>query len=294
MKISVTLLAFLLTSVAQALTIGAYNIRNFDYDTRYKIKTNKPVLAETILKANPDIMTVEEIGNTQEFERFVSSSLPGYAVNLSRCGGRGQQHIGFIYKTTTVELLSFNEDLSITDPGGNVGCDTSSRPLIIGLFRELSSKKMIYGMAAHLKAGSARDAIEKRHEQLDIIGDWITHLKTSTNVKDYFLGGDLNSTLFANRGPDFKKFSEFAAKNDLVNATMNVGCSAYWWGGSNDNIEDPSLLDHVFVSSSLVKNGYKSEVGSHCSAAKCQSKHKKDLGVTYNQVSDHCPITATF
>lgn len=295
MKITVTLLAFLMTTLAQALTIGAYNIRNFDYDDRYKIKTNKPALAEIILKANPDIMTVEEIGNTQEFERFVSTSLPGYTVSLSRCGGRGSHHLGFIYKTSALEMLSFNEDLSITDPGGNVGCDTSSRPLVIALFKELKTNKMIYGLAAHLKAGSAGDAVAKRHEQLEIVSNWISHLKTTTPVKDYFIAGDLNTTLFYNRGKDFTALNDFAVKNDLVNATMSVGCSAYWWGGSNDNIEDPSLIDHVFVSKSLItKNGYSANVGSHCGTASCQSKHKRDLGVSYNQVSDHCPITTTF
>ncbi|MFA7614597.1 MAG: endonuclease/exonuclease/phosphatase family protein, partial [Candidatus Caldatribacteriota bacterium] len=250
MKFSLALMMFLITTLAQALTIGAYNIRNFDYDTRYRIKTNKPALAEIIKNVNADILTVEEISNTQEFERFVSSNLPGYSVTLSRCGGRGQHHLGFVYNTRTVELLSFNEDLSITDPGGNVGCDTSSRPLVIALFRDLQTNKKFYGLAAHLKAGSARDAVSKRHEQLDIISNWISHLKTSTGIQDYFVAGDLNTTLFYNRGVDFRALEKFAANNGLVNATQSVGCSSYWWGGTNDDIEDPSLIDHVFVSRS--------------------------------------------
>ncbi|HLT21845.1 MAG TPA: endonuclease/exonuclease/phosphatase family protein [Bacteriovoracaceae bacterium] len=295
MKFSLALMMFLITTLAQALTIGAYNIRNFDYDTRYRIKTNKPALAEIIKNVNADILTVEEISNTQEFERFVSSNLPGYSVTLSRCGGRGQHHLGFVYNTRTVELLSFNEDLSITDPGGNVGCDTSSRPLAIALFKDLKTNKKFYGLAAHLKAGSAKDAIEKRHTQISIISDWINHLKTNTGVKDYFVAGDLNTTLYYNNGVDYRALEKFAAQNGLVNATHTAGCSAYWWGGTNDNIEDPSLLDHVFISKTLIgRKGYTAKVGSHCQQASCRPQEKRKLGVSYNQVSDHCPISTTF
>lgn len=295
MKVTLTLMTLLLTTLAQALTIGAYNIRNFDYDTRYRIKTNKPALSEIINKVGADILTVEEISNTGEFERFVSANLPGHAVALSQCGGRGGHHLGFVYNTKAIQLLSINEDLSITDPGGNPGCDTSSRPLVIALFKDLKTNKNFYGLAAHLKAGSARDAVAKRHEQLEIVGNWIAHLKAQTGIQDYFVAGDLNTTLFYNRGADFQALEKFASKHDLVNTTQSVGCSAYWWGGTNDNIEDPSLIDHVFVSKSLLGNkGASAKVGSHCQEASCRSQDKRKLGVSYNQVSDHCPISATF
>lgn len=295
MKVTLTLMTLLISGLAQALTIGAYNIRNFDYDTRYRIKTNKPALANIIKSANADILAVEEISNTGEFERFVRSNLPDYEVTLSRCGGRGQHHLGFIYKRNAIELLSFNEDLSITDPGGNVGCDTSSRPLVIALFRDMKTNKRFYGLGAHLKAGSASDAVEKRHVQLEIISNWIQHLKSNTTIKDYFVAGDLNTTLFYDGGVDYQALQKFAAKNGLVNATQTVGCSSYWWGGTNDNIEDPSLIDHVLISKSLIgKKGYTAKVGAHCLEASCQPQEKRKLGVSYNQVSDHCPISATF
>lgn len=294
MKATLTLMMFLVSTLTQALTISAYNIRNFDYDTRARIKTNKPVLAEIIKSTQSDILTVEEISNTGEFERFVSANLPGYAVRLSRCGGRGQHHLGFVYKTKTVELLAFNEDLSITDPGGNVGCDTSSRPLGIALFRNLETNRRFYGLAAHLKAGSGGEAVEKRHEQLNIISNWIVHLKTQTGIQDYFVAGDLNTTLFYGNGADAKALDKFSVQTGLVNATKSIGCSAYWWGGTNDEIEDPSQLDHVFVSAGMMNRGYSAKVGSHCAAASCQSRPKRDLGVSYNQVSDHCPVSVSF
>src|SRR5690606_13077898 len=118
---------------AQAFTVGAYNIRNFDYDERYHIRTNKVELQSIISKLNVDVLAVEEINNTAEFEKFVTTNLPGYDTELTRCGGAHGQRLGFVFNKKTVELLSFNEDLSVSNPGGHGTCDSGSRPLAVAL-----------------------------------------------------------------------------------------------------------------------------------------------------------------
>jgi exonuclease III len=53
-------------------------------------------------------------------------------------------------------------------------------------------------------------------------------------------------------------------------------------------------LDHILVSKSLAANftylGSKSH--SHCEANQCEIVPLKDLGVSYEQVSDHCPVVS--
>ncbi len=277
---------------AHALTIGAYNIRNFDYDERYKIRTNKPELAKLLRSLNVDVLSVEEIGNTAEWDRFVAGNLPGYDTEISRCGGRGGQHLGFLYNKSTVELLAFNEDLSIVEPGTPGSCDGSSRPLAIGLFRVKATGQRFYGMTAHLKAGSNADAASKRAMQLEVLGRIIDELKSKTGVQDFYFAGDLNTTEYLRRGNDYNILNRMAQAKGMMVLTGNLPCSAYWWGGSDDGIESPTLLDHIVVTPGLSRTRQAAQTHGHCALVRCREVPVKELGVIYESVSDHCPVTA--
>jgi hypothetical protein len=290
------LFLLLMTSLsAQAsITIGAYNIRNFDYDERYRIRTDKVALSSILTDLKFDVLSVEEIANTQEFENFVANNLPGYDTELTRCGGRGGHRLGFVFNKAKVELLSFNEDLSVTNPGGEIGCEISSRPLAIGLFRIKATGQKFYGITAHLKAGSNANAIEKRHLQLDIIKELVIELKYKTGVKDYFIAGDLNTTMYYDNGPDAIALKKLAKSTSMKVLTDSLKCSAYWWGGTDDGIETPSLLDHIIVTPSLIKTrAVTPKASGHCQKVNCREASQNDLGISYKGVSDHCPVTAT-
>lgn len=288
--------ALLLASIsAQALTIGAYNIRNFDYDVRYKITTNKNELSKMISALNVDVLSIEEIGNTAKWDEFVAGKLPGYDTEVSRCGGAHGQHLGFLYNKNTVELLSFNEDLSISDPGGNDGgCDKGSRPVAIGLFRIKATGQKFYGMTVHLKSGSNPASLAKREKQYQVLKNLIADLRSKTGIKDFYFAGDLNTTEYLRKGNDYKQLTKVVSDLGMVDLTSNLGCSAYWWGGTDDGIEDPSLLDHVVASPGLIKTARPAaQVTGHCKQVSCRRASLKDLGISYAEVSDHCPITAT-
>jgi endonuclease/exonuclease/phosphatase family metal-dependent hydrolase len=281
-------------STEASITLGAYNIRNFDYDVRYKIRTNKPELSKILLATNADVLSISEINNTAEFEKFVATNLPHHDTEISRCGGAHGQRLGFLYNKKTVELLSFNEDLRITNPGGPEQCDAGSRPLAIGLFRIKATGQKFYGFTAHLKSGGQQDSMNKRAEQFEIIKSIIADLKTNTGVKDFYFAGDLNTTNYTTRGSDYNQLTRIVKDLGMVNLAANLACSAYWWGGSDDGIESPSLLDHLIVTPGLVKNGNNNaQVGGHCQKVDCREVSLKDLGISYESVSDHCPVSAT-
>ena len=72
MKQALTLLALLASlSIQASITIGAYNIRNFDYDERYRIRTDKPQLSVMLKNLKVDVLSVEEVVNKAEFELFM-------------------------------------------------------------------------------------------------------------------------------------------------------------------------------------------------------------------------------
>lgn len=289
---SVLFLAF--TASAQALTIGAYNIRNFDYDERYRISTNKVALHSIISKLNADVLSVEEINNTAEFEKFVANKLPGYDTELSRCGGEHGQHLGFLYNKNTVELLAFNEDLSISEPGTPGSCDSGSRPLAIALFRVKATKQKFYGFTVHLKSGNQASSLKKRNQQYQIIMNTMQELKEKTGVADFYVAGDFNTTEYVSRGSDYVELNKAVKAMGMVDLASNLKCTAYYWGGTDDGIETPSMLDHVLATPGLIKNKTTdAKVHGHCETASCREVPIKDLGISYESVSDHCPVTAT-
>jgi len=291
MKPILVLLALLASLTAQAaFTIGAYNIRNFDYDERYRIRTNKPALGSILNSLKADVMSVEEINNVAEFSNYIPQTMPGYKAKVSECGGDHGQHLGFIYNTATVELLSFHEDISLSVGGG---CNAGSRPLAIGLFQIKGSKQRFYGMTAHLKSGSDPQSKAKRVRQFELIMQIIRDLKEKSGVADFYLAGDLNTTEYRNRGADFQVLNKFAAATGMINLAQNLPCSAYWWGGSDDGVEDPTLLDHILVTPGLLKVRNGAKVYGHCAKVSCQSASVTDLGISYEGVSDHCPLAAT-
>ena len=290
MKFLLTWALALTTLSAQALTIGAYNIRNFDYDERYRITTNKPELANIIKQINVDVLSVEEIHDTAKWDEFVANALPGFGTEVSRCGGDHGQRLGFLYNTKTVEMLSFNEDLSISNPGGPGTCDSGSRPLAIALFQIKATKQRFFGMTAHLKSGNNGSA--KREKQFQVIKNIINELKAKTGVKDFYFAGDLNTTEYSNKGTDYAQLTKVVRDLGMVNLTERVGCTAYWWGGTDDGVENPTTLDHVIATPGLLKIQPQPLVYGHCAKVQCRQAKVKDLGISYEGVSDHCPITA--
>lgn len=295
MKLLISALILLSAVSAKAFTIGAYNIRNFDYDERFKISTNKGELAKLIKSMKVDLLSVQEISNTAEWDKFVQTNLPGYDTEISRCGGRGNHRLGFLYNKSKVELLSFNEDLTIVDPPNAGSCDGSSRPMAVGLFRMKSTGQRFYGLTVHLKAGSDASAVQKRAMQFEIIRKTILELRTKTGVQDFYFAGDMNTTEFLARGSDYTTLNKLSRDLGMMLLTGNLKCTAYYWGGTDDGIETPTVLDHIIATPGLVKlKGSAAVKGhGHCEKVSCRQVPVKELGIIYESVSDHCPVTAT-
>ena len=148
-------------------------------------------------------------------------------------------------------------------------------------------------MTAHLKSGSQPESVAKRSKQYEIIKKIIKELKTKTGVQDYYFAGDMNTTEYVSRGTDYTQFKKLVSDLGMVDLAQDLACSAYWWGGTDDGIEEPSLLDHVVATPGLLKTSNKAQVQGHCKKVACRKATLKELGVSYESVSDHCPITAT-
>ena len=293
MKFLMAALSLLPTlTFAASLTVGTYNIRNFDYDERYRIRTNKSELAKIINETKADLIAVQEINNAVEFERYAEATFPEFEAELTECGGAHDQKVGFLFNTKKLNLLSFNQDLALTNPGGRDTCDQGSRPAGVALFEIIETKQKFYALSVHLKSGSQGDSLRKRVKQFAIIQKLVQDLQ-ATGVKDFVVAGDMNTTTYNVRGEDYKVLKGVATALEATDLSSGLACTAYWWGNSDDGIETPSILDHVLISKGLIKKEVKTQLGGHCKAVSCKEISERELGESYANVSDHCPVTAT-
>lgn len=277
-----------------SLKFSTFNIRNFD---KKGSATDKSELLKIINQMDADIIAIEEIYNNQSFEKFVSKYLEDYKLLLSRCGGGGDQNLGFLYRVNKVELINQIEDAAIAALGGVVpqyGC-SSLRPAMLGFFKERQTGKEFVAVSVHLKAGSGTRNYAKRWKQYDYIVQMVRSLRLSKN-NNIIIMGDFNTTGYDAKDSDFIKFNKMLSSSGTQTASENIGCTSYWSGRIyNDDIEEPSILDHIVYSNNFLGYQLKSvTVGSHCQVARCQQVYESVLGRSYEAVSDHCPVTAHF
>ena len=118
-------------------------------------------------------------------------------------------------------------------------------------------------------------------------------LKAKTGVADFYVAGDFNTTEYLSRGSDYAALNTAVKSMGMTDLASNLKCSAYYWGGTDDGIETPSLLDHVLVTPGLVKvKSPTAKASTHCEKVSCREVPIKELGISYESVSDHCPLTA--
>ena len=294
-SLRIFILSFLLIlsiSSQASIRLATYNIRNFDYDERYRISTNKPYLKKILEEISADLIAVQEINNTEEFRRFIKSHFPHYEVALSACGGAHRQHLGFVYDQRKIELLSTEEDTHFNLNDHN--CLGGSRPAFIGVFKYIDQKEPFVAVSLHLKSGSKADSIQKRISQYDLIGRLKSRYE-KIGYSHFVLMGDMNTTGFLNQMYDHQAFINMILQNQFEDLGKNLKCTAYWWGLTDDNIEEPSVLDHILISKSLrSKSGIETNALGHCQKVSCKSASVDELGASYQGVSDHCPILAQF
>lgn len=272
------------------LRIASYNIRNFDYDQRSRVPTNKNFLKKQLIELQADLIAVQEIHETLIFKNMIHNTLPNYDVALSKCGGAHGQRLGFVYSKNVFKLDKFHENLDVTHPFGTArSCDDGSRPLAIAQFTNLHNGQKIIAISVHLKSGGASRSIEKRFKQLEIIKKVVKDYQAQ-GMNNIVIMGDFNTTEYIYNGNVAKRFRNFVNNSSLVDVSEDLKCTAYWWGGKRDSKQYPSKLDHILVSPSLTTSNTKTYSTGHCQRLKCQITHDSQMGISYDEVSDHCAM----
>lgn len=274
-----------------SIKVSSYNIRNFGRGGSY---TDLTELTKILTKLDSDIIGVQEIVSKFRFKKYLQSNFSHYRSVFSKCGGRGEQHLGFIYNTSKLKLISSNEENEISDLKGILGCRGSLRPILIGKFVEIKTNKTFVAMVVHLKAGGARSSISRRAKQYKIIAQTLKRYESKGN-ENIIVMGDFNTTGYISQNNDFKNFKKLISNTKTFDISSKINCTSYWSGAQwDDNIEEPSVLDHILFSKNIKKSGIKDiKVSGHCQKVRCKEVADYVLGRSYEAVSDHCPISAT-
>lgn len=280
---------FVLVFKANAFKVATYNIRNFDYDERAGIATNKTFLLKTIKEINADLISVQEIREKDEFTSFIQTNFKNYDVKLSDCGGFNDQHLGFIYDSTKLKLLTYKEDLRTVSVNQRSSHCMGSRPLFIAKFKNLNTGKIFTAISVHLKSGGTPSSIVKRFKQISILEEIVVS-KRKSGMESFIIMGDFNSTEYGLKGEYHHRFKRHVKNMGLVDTSKKLKCTSYWGGGVDDGKNYPSHLDHILVSEDMFSEP--SKVKSHCQRLSCSEEFEFNMGISFSEVSDHCPQVA--
>ncbi len=282
------------TNKSFAISFGTYNIRNYNYDERLKTKTNNMALVQMIDDLSVDLLAVQEIVEKDLFEEFITGYFPNYRVALSDCGGQHRQHLGFVYNPRKLNLVEFYDDMRV----GLGGCYDNSRPAAVGYFQVIDFNSPLYGeyivaLSVHLKSGGKNKSYKKRERQYMAISEIIDENKEQ-GFENFLVLGDFNTTDYVLNNSNTRTFLDFVHMNAFDDLSQGVGCTSYWWGGVDDGLEYSSHLDHMLISQEMKRSLEITQQSAHghCDINLCEASSKYDLGQSFLELSDHCPLTA--
>jgi endonuclease/exonuclease/phosphatase family metal-dependent hydrolase len=253
------------------LRVGTYNIRRFGVEA-----TDVDALTKIVQRAKVDVLAVQEIQSetkARELARRLSMELA-----LSRCGGRGEMFVGFLYDARRVRLVETREYPEL-DPGGGGSC-AGDRPGLVATFDGPDRRFEL--LVFHLAAGGEKERVAQRKEQ------WRrAHRIAKLSKVPIAILGDANSTGYLDDREGERTFIDGeASKAEMEVVSAPLRCSEYFQ--PEPPAVRPSLLDHVVATPHLVKAG-SIEVQGYCAELACRPADAPPREFT--TVSDHCPVT---
>ena len=283
------LLAFYFVAINSAFaqwSVSSYNIRNFDKDMAQG-RTNIPELSKLLQDSKSDVMGFVEIINMEAFKGLMSQNFPNYPIHFSKCGGGGKQKLGIVFNPKVFEFVDANEDLRFSGSGKK--CE-GLRPGYFVTLKHIKNKTQHVFGVMHLKAGGAQNAMEKRWTQYNLL----TEVVKSYKDKNLYLLGDFNTTGYNIKDQDYEMFESYLKKAGQRTIAEELACTSYWSGPLNTGRHQSSVLDHIIMNQDSYSKISQIYLGGHCKKLDCKDATPEELGVSYTEVSDHCPIKVTF
>lgn len=253
---------------SESLDIVTWNIENFAKGSQTIALT-----AEIINTWQPDVIAVQEISNTTEFNQLMAS-LPGYSSML----GGGSLRLGYIYKTSEITATP------ITFLFQGESC-AFPRPAPATTITHVSGK-VVTLINVHLKccddsSQTCGSSIERRRSAATLIKNYIDQNLPNSPV---IVLGDYNEDLTEPEGNGV--FTDL--KNDTNNYRFTdlsiASCGTTYFSYQPPNSQFLSHLDHILITNELFDAHTETRT---LRIQPCESQY-------FSQVSDHYPVMARF
>jgi len=281
------------------LRIAQWNLRNFPLDERpqtddlgYSRRTNICDLETVLGGLGAHIVALQEVCDARRFPPILRRAGGGRTMRVvfSSGGGRFGQHLAIAWDDDALELIG--EPAEITE----VALDEGMRPGLAAYFRSRWPGGADFTVVVvHLQATT--QAYADRRRQNRALESWVNAWVTRVGDPDVILLGDFN-TAGSPRGGlegELASMDTILGRTGLHRLANATGCSQYWEGdGPRDGIQQPSLLDHVYLRGFTVDDVAEPvRAWLHCARFECRemvSRPGQEDG-TFWDVSDHCPMT---
>ena len=281
---------FLLSTIAPlfALSITTYNVRNFDSDERTVQQKDKLELEALIKESNSKIFVFQEVVMAKKFSNFFKRAMKSHNLVLTDCCGRGGQKIGIAYNRDILKMETFYEEMEFSLAKG---CVSGYRPAALAYFKKRSDNKKFVVVGLHLKAGGDERALSVRAKQYQMLKKLVEKLREN-GKKNIIIAGDLNTTEYILHNESSLMFKGVVEDLNLFDSADHSLCTCYWNPNSRKDIHTASILDHIMVTQEMVSEGSELNISvkAHCERMNCQDSTKEELGKSYKDVSDHCPV----
>jgi endonuclease/exonuclease/phosphatase family metal-dependent hydrolase len=249
--------------------VATFNIRSFPEHPR-QIEGAFAIIAEL----GVPIIAVQEIMDPQVFTDAALRMLgSNWRTEFGPWGdGGAHRRPGVLYDANRYEL-----DHVRLHPRARV--DGSGRSMLEVRLIPHDDGPTLRMFVVHLKAGGTDRDHEIRREQLQAITPILR--RAAKGDDEVVILGDFNATGEADRDA----LRTFARTTELHWASETLACTSYWTPNGKCT---GSALDHVFTS----RPASETLARGPCESVGCEPGDR--CPIFYDEVSDHCPVTATF
>jgi endonuclease/exonuclease/phosphatase family metal-dependent hydrolase len=229
-KVSLRIEECLIPTYSSSFDILTWNVREFPV---YGDKTVS-LLAEMILKQNPDLIALQEIKNEEDFECLVDK-MPGWEGIVIQSSDLNP---AFLYKTNEINLIGTSLALFTEEKQA-----FPRPPLLISAHHHTGLQ--IFFINVHLKCCSGRENEIRRRRASNLLKTYIDEKLAGEKV---IVLGDFNDTIYPADSAEnvFINFSRDSLNYLFIDLDIARGDPAGWsyptW---------PSHIDHFLISNEL-------------------------------------------
>ncbi len=264
--------------------LGTFNIRLFP-----DRGTDPDKVAERLVELNADLFMVQEIREPPAFEALlesVSTRLDrDYVASLGPMCKTSELRLGVVYDRRRFTEVERRTQAQL-DPEALCSCRDGHPPALLSVLEDDAGDRRA-AMSVHLQYGGRRWMHRARRDQWD-------HLVASIGrVREEFscplaVAGDFNSTGYTDDDRGERTLIErMVEAADMVLATAEVTCTAYWRPNRRTRDYVPSMLDHILLSEPPRQPV---EVLGMCALLGGKVCPGEDDVADFHVVSDHCPL----